>query len=79
MSDEERERAFDRLWQGRVGQGASGLGLAIVHRLVTSDGGRVELRPAADHGIDAVVRLPAARPDGRRAPLARQRRAGLAA
>ena len=60
MSEEERARAFDRLWQGRSGKGTSGLGLAIVQRLVTSDGGRVELLPAPDGGIDAVVRLPVA-------------------
>jgi len=60
MSAEERARAFGRLWQGRSGTGTSGLGLAIVQRLVASDGGRVELLPAPDGGIDAVVRLPVA-------------------
>jgi len=57
MSAEERSRAFDRLWQGRSGAGASGLGLAIVQRLVASDGGRVELLPGRDGGIDALVQL----------------------
>ena len=36
---------------------ASGLGLAIVRRLVEADGGDVELRPAADGGLEAVVRF----------------------
>jgi signal transduction histidine kinase len=61
LSEEERRRAFDRLWQGDSGGGSSGLGLAIVNRLVTSDGGEVELLPAEAGGIDAVVRLPAGR------------------
>jgi signal transduction histidine kinase len=49
-------RAFDRFWRGRRGEG-SGLGLAIVRRLVEADGGNVELSPAADGGLEAIVRL----------------------
>ena len=55
LTDEERERAFDRFWRGR-GEG-SGLGLAIVRQLVEADGGSVELRRADGGGIDAVVVL----------------------
>jgi signal transduction histidine kinase len=58
MSAEERAKAFQRFWRGgRRGPG-SGLGLAIVERLVTSDGGKAELRPAPGGGIDATVSLP---------------------
>ena len=57
LTAEERERAFDRFWRGGGGLDGSGLGLAIVKRLVEADGGRVELRAARPHGIDAVVRL----------------------
>jgi signal transduction histidine kinase len=57
MTVENRERAFDRFWRGGGGGDGSGLGLAIVERLVSADDGEVELRPAAPHGIDAVVRL----------------------
>ncbi len=56
LTDEERERAFDRFWRGGRGEG-SGLGLAIVRRLVEADGGSVELRRADGGGIDAVVVL----------------------
>jgi signal transduction histidine kinase len=63
LTDEERERAFDRFWRaGRDGGtlGGSGLGLAIVQKLVRVDGGTVELRRADTGGIDAVVTYPAA-------------------
>lgn len=64
LDDEERARAFDRFWRGRVqdanGLGGSGLGLAIVRRLVTADGGDVELARRPGGGTDAVVRLTAA-------------------
>jgi signal transduction histidine kinase len=60
LADEERERAFDRLWSGRAGSsrlGGSGLGLAIVRKLVDADGGTVELRPRPGGGLDAAVTL----------------------
>jgi signal transduction histidine kinase len=61
MRPEQRGRAFDRFWRADHRGEGFGLGLAIVHRLVTSDGGTVELRDAPAGGLDAVVRLPAAR------------------
>lgn len=57
LSPEERRRAFDRFWRGRAGEG-SGLALAIVGRLVAADGGTVELKEAAPHGLEAVVHMP---------------------
>lgn len=60
MSPEQRERAFDRFWRAtttRSELGGSGLGLAIVAKLIAADGGRAELRPAPDGGIDAVLLL----------------------
>jgi len=68
MPEDQRQRAFDRFWQGRASTGSSGLGLAIVQKLVRADGGRVELDEAAGGGLDARVHLtPAATsraPDG---------------
>ena len=57
LTPEQRARAFDRFWRAGSGGGGSGLGLAIVRRLVTADEGEVELREAADGGVEAVVRL----------------------
>jgi signal transduction histidine kinase len=57
LTQEQRERAFDRFWRAGSGGGGSGLGLAIVKRLVAADEGEVELREAPSGGVDAVVRL----------------------
>ena len=57
LGEAERERAFDRFWRAGTGAG-SGLGLAISKRLVSLDGGTIELRAARAGGIDAVVRYP---------------------
>ena len=62
MTREDRARAFDRLWRARQDGGGAGIGLAIVKRLVSSDGGECELLPASTGGIDAVVRLRATGP-----------------
>ena len=60
MTPEQRARAFDRFWRaGSPGTG-TGLGLAVVHRLVTADGGTIELRDAPGGGLDAAIRLHAA-------------------
>ena len=60
MSEEDRQQAFDRFWQGAsAGTGSSGLGLAIVRQLARRNDASVELRPADPHGLDVVVRMPA--------------------
>jgi signal transduction histidine kinase len=75
MSAEQRRRAFDRFWrQGAPGTG-TGLGLAVVQRLVSADGGSVELEAAPGGGLDAAVRLRRGPNVPRRNPNARLVRA----
>ena len=57
MTAEQRRRAFDRFWRAGAPGTGTGLGLAVVHRLVTADGGSIELRDAAGGGLDATIRL----------------------
>ena len=63
MSAEDRARAFDRFWQSgearRDGRpnGHFGLGLAIVRKLVVTDGGDVALEESPSGGLEVVVRL----------------------
>ena len=61
MTGEQLSHAFDRFWRGERSEGGFGLGLAIVQRLVRADGGEVQLHPREGGGLEAVVRLPAAR------------------
>ena len=64
MSREDRKLALDRFWRGEEERDGFGLGLAIVDRLVTTDGGRVELRESPRGGLDVVVLLGVARDVG---------------
>jgi signal transduction histidine kinase len=61
MTPEQRARAFDRFWRAGPPGSGTGLGLAVVHRLVTADGGTIELREAPGGGLDAAIRLRVAR------------------
>ncbi|WP_317985786.1 HAMP domain-containing sensor histidine kinase [Streptomyces sp. 5-10] len=63
MSEEQAARAFDRFYRaddarGRTERGGAGLGLAIVHSLVTAHHGRVEVRTAPAEGATFRVLLP---------------------
>ena len=60
MTDEQQQAAFHRFVTGRTGTG-TGLGLAVVHRLVTADGGTVHLDGTVGGGTTVVVQLPVAR------------------
>ncbi len=60
MNADERARAFDRFWRAPDADGGtSGLGLAIVRRLVTADSGTVALEATPGGGLTVVVTLPA--------------------
>jgi signal transduction histidine kinase len=63
MPEEDLARAVQPFWRRPADQNVdgSGLGVTIADALVTASGGRLELRPAYPHGLDARVRLPAAR------------------
>jgi signal transduction histidine kinase len=61
LSNEQRERAFERFWRGKNTENAAGtgLGLAIVRQLAAASGGTVELLPRSDgrSGVCARVSL----------------------
>ena len=64
IAAEDRLRVFTRFYRGesdvaRSTRGA-GIGLAVVHELVTQMGGEVEARPREPNGTTMVVRLPLA-------------------
>jgi len=67
MTPHQQEMAFRRFVSSTPG--GAGLGLAIVHRLVTSNGGSAGLSDTPGGGLTVTVTLPAERPD-------RARRAG---
>ncbi|MEU3885905.1 HAMP domain-containing sensor histidine kinase [Streptomyces sp. NPDC029041] len=69
MTEEQRTRAFDRFWRAPgAPKGGTGLGLALVQRLAHASGGEAVLRAAATGGLDVVIRLPSARPQGETGP-----------
>lgn len=56
---EELPSVFERFFRGRqVRSGGSGIGLAIVHQLVTAHGGKVEVASEPGNGATFSVRLP---------------------
>src|SRR5581483_4564120 len=73
MSAEHRARAFDRFSGQTARPGHSGLGLAIVGRLVGVDRGQIRLTETPGGGLTALISFPAAPvPDGSsRPPLLR--------
>ena len=59
MSGEEMAHAFDRFVTDRAGNGGTGLGLAVVDRLVAADGGSIDLFQSPGGGLTVEVSLPA--------------------
>lgn len=62
MSEETAEHAFERFFRGDPSRsrsrGGAGLGLAIVHAIVTAHNGQIELRSAPGKGTTALIHLP---------------------
>jgi two-component system cell cycle sensor histidine kinase/response regulator CckA len=54
------QRVFEPFFTTREADRGSGLGLSVVHGIVSSHGGRIELHTAPDEGADFSVILPAA-------------------
>jgi signal transduction histidine kinase len=69
MSQQQQGAAFRRF--ASTSPAGAGLGLAIVHRLVTSNGGSVALSDTPGGGLTVTVDLPGGQPD-------RARRLGVA-
>ncbi|HEY6279946.1 MAG TPA: HAMP domain-containing sensor histidine kinase [Streptosporangiaceae bacterium] len=68
MSPQQREAAFRRF--ASTTPGGAGLGLAIVHRLVTSNGGAAALAETPGGGLTIDLDLPGQPPDRGRRPAA---------
>lgn len=60
MGAADLERAFDRFWRADTNTSGTGIGLAIVKRLVELAGGSVFLESIEPTGVRATVRLPLA-------------------
>jgi len=54
------QRIFEPFFTTREADRGSGLGLSVVHGIVTSHGGRIELRTAPGQGSEFAITLPAA-------------------
>jgi signal transduction histidine kinase len=66
MSPQQQEAAFRRF--ASISPGGAGLGLAIVHRLVTSNGGAAALSGTPGGGLTVTLDLPGPQPERARRP-----------
>ncbi|HEY1507286.1 MAG TPA: ATP-binding protein [Stellaceae bacterium] len=60
MEDIVAQRIFEPFFTTREADRGSGLGLSVVHGIVTSHGGRIELRTAPSQGSEFAISLPVA-------------------
>lgn len=60
LTDEQRQRAFERYLRFNPVEQGSGLGLSIARRIAQSHDGELTLEPSAMGGLACLVRLPAA-------------------
>jgi signal transduction histidine kinase len=78
VPEAERARIFERFFRGRQARAAraagTGMGLAIVHGLVSAHGGSVSASNVPDGGAEFVIRIPA---ESRPAPVDDPDRAGV--
>jgi two-component system NtrC family sensor kinase len=64
ISEEERQRVFEMFYTTKSGHGGSGLGLGMVHNIVTGHGGTIAVREAEGGGALFVLRFPEAQGTG---------------
>jgi hypothetical protein len=62
MTDETKRRAFEMFFTTKVRGLGTGLGLALVHKVATGVGGRVDIDSELDRGTTVTMSLPAATP-----------------
>ena len=63
MDDAVRRRIFDPFFTTKLGTGGSGLGMHIVHSIVTNVlGGQIEVRSSPGEGTQMLMRLPLCAP-----------------
>lgn len=58
MKDEDVARAFDLFFTTKEPGKGTGLGLAMVHKIVTDHGGRIRLQSRGAEGLDVEITLP---------------------
>ncbi|WP_374662185.1 sensor histidine kinase [Inhella sp.] len=64
MDDAVRKRIFDPFFTTKLGRGGSGLGMHIVHTIVTQLlGGQIEVQSQPGHGAHMLLRLPLTAPE----------------
>jgi signal transduction histidine kinase len=69
MDEAVAQRVFEPFFTTRETDRGSGLGLSVVHGIISSHGGRIELHTAPNQGTEFTVLLPAAARSGGALPV----------